>query len=133
MELPYPPSVNKYWIYTKHGKIALTKKVREYKKAVAWTINLSELFKLSRCNKTIDIPVVAMIELYPPDNRVRDTDNTQKAIFDALQYAYVIQNDQLIVEHHVKMFPKKDGEKSNYIFVEIWDAKYSVWDKIFLN
>jgi crossover junction endodeoxyribonuclease RusA len=120
MELPYPPTVNKYWTYSKIGRRVLTAEARKYKNLVAWDFRLNTAF-----NQPIDTPVVAWIELYPPDNRVRDTDNTQKAIFDALQHAGVITNDKLIVEHHVKMFHKSPPH--GFVRVIILDAKESEW------
>lgn len=118
MELPYPPTVNKYWTYTKSGKRILTPKARDYKNLVAWKFRVYRI-------KPINIPMIAWIELYPPDNRVRDTDNTQKAIFDALQYSGLIVNDKLIVEHHVKMFPKEPP--NGFVYLTMSDAKESKW------
>lgn len=140
MELPYPPTVNNYLSCKRSanskksrftiqaGKLTLVKsgikrvltpEAKEYKDTIAWEVRLSGF------NQPIDTPVVVWIELYPPDNRVRDTDNTQKAIFDALQYAGVITNDKFIVEHHVKMFPKH--EPDGCIYVTMLDAKESTW------
>lgn len=119
MELPYPPTVNKYWTHTKNGRRVLTSKAKNYKELVAWRVRVYDLRLI------IDMPVIVWIELYPPDNRVRDTDNTQKAIFDALQYSGVIINDKLIVEHHVKMFPKSPPH--GFVRVIMLNSKESEW------
>jgi|SRR5271163_968995 len=120
MHLPYPPSVNKYYIRSKKNGVILSRVARIYRELVMivcsqWT------------GKIIDTPVIAWIELYPPDYRVRDTDNTQKAVFDSLQGAGVIANDKFIVEHHVKMCKK--FPPYGIIHVTIFDAKDSEWKK----
>lgn len=112
LELPYPPSVNHYYARTKQGACFLTKRAKAYQHEVSWLVRCTK----GRAN-TIDFPVAVWIELYPPDNRVRDTDNTQKAIFDALQYSGLIENDKLIQEHHVKRFEKVLGGMVN-VFIK---------------
>jgi crossover junction endodeoxyribonuclease RusA len=121
MHLPYPPSINHYYVRSSKKCVILSAKAREYKELVAWNVCLAKK------GVTIEIPIVAWIELYPPDGRKRDTDNPQKAVFDSLEYANVIANDKLIVEHHVKMFPKKPPNGLIYVVLE--DAKDSEWKK----
>jgi Holliday junction resolvase RusA-like endonuclease len=125
MRLPYPPSVNKYYIFASKGKVLLTPEARKYKDLVAWTVCAS------RFNSMIESRAIAWIELYPPDDRCRDTDNPQKAIFDSLEGAGVISNDRLITEHHVKMFPK--NPRDGFVYVTIFNENSSEWVRQYLE
>ncbi len=48
-------------------------------------------------NKRLLGPLSIEIYLYPPDRRVRDIDNTFKAILDSLKYINIIEDDSQIV------------------------------------
>jgi crossover junction endodeoxyribonuclease RusA len=50
------------------------------------------------------------INVYPPDNRVRDLDNILKVPMDAMQKLCIYKNDSQIDELHVY---RKDVSKSN--------------------
>lgn len=121
MDLPYPPSINQYYAHSKRkGKRVLTKEAIAYKNLLAWQV------KLAKFRNTIEMPVIAWIEFYPKDNHVRDIDNPQKALFDALQYAGVIKNDRLIREQHVKMCDKRE-DRDCFVHVMMIDGQYSEW------
>lgn len=103
--LEYPPSVNTYWRNVR-GRTILSKKAKEYSDSVlcsAWDCGIS---------KTISDNVFVEIDLYPPDRRKRDLDNTLKAIFDGLQKSGVISDDSIIKKIMVEMHDFNDGIRS---------------------
>lgn len=84
--LPYPPSVNTYWRAVK-GRMLISRDGREYKQAVGVHV-------LTNGRRKVMTGRLAMtIEIYPPDNRRRDIDNTAKAVLDALGTANVYEDD----------------------------------------
>jgi crossover junction endodeoxyribonuclease RusA len=91
LTLPFPPSVNTYW-RTFNGRMLISKKGREYRKAVADEIILQ------KGNKHLKGKIKMTIEAWRPDNRKRDLDNLLKAPLDALTHAGVYEDDQLIVD-----------------------------------
>lgn len=91
LTLPFPPSVNTYW-RNFQGRMLISKKGREYRKAVADEIILQ------KGNKHLKGKIKMTIEAWRPDNRKRDLDNLLKAPLDALTHAGVYEDDQLIVD-----------------------------------
>ncbi len=81
--LPWPPSVNHYWIRPRgrHGLI-VGPQGRAYKEHVAWLMNLAEV-------SPVDYPLSLQVWLYRPNKR-SDIDNQNKALLDSLTgYAWV--------------------------------------------
>ena len=76
VKLPYPPTVNHYYTVVRGRKI-LSKKGRAFK-ATAMAYMLEQ-----RCGKAKG-RLEVKIDLFPPDNRRRDLDNTLKPILDVL-------------------------------------------------
>lgn len=105
--LPYPPSVNKYWI-TRLSK-RVNPKTGKKKKIVTRTVRVKKyirdvgfiLFR-QRNLKTAKQFLRLELSVYPPDNKKRDLDNICKAVLDALQSSGVCNDDfdiwQLYVE-----------------------------------
>ncbi len=89
IELPYPPSVNHYYLHTANGVILSTRGKR-YRRDVALMCNRHR----ERCSKDMRLNVT--INVFPPDNRARDLDNICKATLDALEHARVFVNDSQI-------------------------------------
>jgi len=93
IELPYPPSVNRYW--RKVGnRMLISKAGRDYKRLV--------------CRATRGLlaqpmrgPLSVAIQAAPPDNKTRDLDNLLKAPLDALKSAGVYLDDSQIDEIHL--------------------------------
>ncbi len=96
--LPWPPSVNHYWKLWTQGKIvrvAVSDKGCAYRTEVYATALAS---KVCRVEGRLSVT----IEACPPDKRVRDLDNTLKALLDALSHAGVFKDDgqidRLVIE-----------------------------------
>ena len=66
--LPWPPTVNTYW-RTFNGRVLISAKGREYRKAVA------DQVLIQRAAKHIDYAMKVTIAAYRPDRRRRDLDN----------------------------------------------------------
>ncbi len=90
LTLPYPPSINTYWQYHNKG-VHLNPKGRAYRTHVT-----------ARCYEQLGLQsplhgrLKVTIDAYPPDARLRDLDNIQKPLLDALEFAQVFLNDAQI-------------------------------------
>ncbi|ECE6306378.1 hypothetical protein DO967_25295, partial [Salmonella enterica subsp. salamae] len=82
--LPFPPSVNTYWRAPNNGPLAgrhlISAVGRKYQSAAC--VAIIEQFR--RLQKPSTELAAVEIILYPPDKRIRDLDNYNKALFDAL-------------------------------------------------
>ncbi len=107
LTLPYPPSGNHMWKHTRSGLHYLTDTARKYYAAV------DELFRLSGQAGILDGRLHVEFDIYPPDRRKRDLDNSVKVLGDACTKAGVWGDDhqicKLVVE---KMNVVKDGRVS---------------------
>ncbi|HFT3208409.1 RusA family crossover junction endodeoxyribonuclease [Klebsiella pneumoniae] len=94
--LPFPPSVNSYWRSpnkgTAKGKLLVSEAGRKFKHAVRAAI----IEQLKAVPKPSASPAEVVIVLYPPDFRRRDLDNYNKALFDALTYAGIWEDDSQV-------------------------------------
>ncbi len=77
IELPWPPSVNKYWRHNR-GRTHISAEGKAYRSHVATQCMVDRVPKLGSER------LAMLIEAYPPDNRRRDLDNILKAPLDAL-------------------------------------------------
>jgi len=96
LSLPYPPSVNHYWVWTGRGW-TIGKKGRTFINDVKWLT--------AGKPKGITDRLIASAYVYPPDNRRRDLDNINKAIWDSLEKAGIYENDSQIDELHMYRMP----------------------------
>lgn len=103
IELPWPPSVNRYWRSIGNRAI-ISRQGREYRQSV----ELAVLIAGGRRNLLGSLSV--SIWAYPPDKKRRDLDNTLKAPLDALARCGVYEDDsqidRLLIE---RMKPCKPG------------------------
>lgn len=89
--LPWPPSVN-VWTRVFKGRKILTKRGREYRKAVAETMN-----ELKLAQESIQGPLSVSLVLNPPTLRRYDIDNFTKSLFDALTHCGFWGDDEQVV------------------------------------
>lgn len=89
IELPYPPSINHYYLHTSSGVI-LSNRGKRYRRDVGLLCNRYR----ERCTKDMRLNVT--INVFPPDRRSRDLDNICKATLDAMEHAKVFPNDNQI-------------------------------------
>ena len=90
--LPYPPSINNYYGRAKNGRVYIKQA------GVAFRRRLKVCVLLHGFKHTYTTPIKIDMIVYPPDNRRRDLDNIEKALFDALTKAEVWADDSLIRE-----------------------------------
>lgn len=95
--LPYPMSisVNNIWKRSKQG-IYVNPKAKKYREEVYYCTRNIETFD----QKDLEIE----IKMFPPDKRTRDVDNILKSIFDAIQYAKIINSDYQIRKALIERF-----------------------------
>jgi crossover junction endodeoxyribonuclease RusA len=104
LTLPWPPSVNHYWMA--HGnRRYISKRGYQYREDV-----------LAACLEAyggavlpIEKQIKVTIEAHPPDNRCRDLDNLLKAPLDALAKASVYASDYQIADLRIIRRTKTEG------------------------
>lgn len=87
-ELPYPPSINHYYIHTARG-VKIGDKGHKYRNDAVYLLHK---FK-GACK---DKKIAVTINVFPPDKRKRDLDNILKCLLDAMEHANVYENDNNI-------------------------------------
>ncbi|KAF0789006.1 crossover junction endodeoxyribonuclease, partial [Salmonella enterica subsp. enterica serovar Worthington str. BCH-3008] len=96
LALPFPPSVNTYWRHPNKGPFAgkslISVAGRKFRSATCAAI----IEQLRRLPKPTSTHAAVEIILYPPDKRIRDLDNYNKALFDALTHAGVWEDDSQV-------------------------------------
>lgn len=100
--LPWPPSVNTYW-RTFRGRMILSKKGRDYRKAVCEQIADQAIGKFGKANLAVEL------EVFRPDNRRRDLDNILKGVLDSMAHAGVYEDDSQIHKLTVYWGPHVGG------------------------
>ena len=91
VSLPYPPTVNTYWMRCRHG-MTLSPKAREYRDVAAG--ELRDLRESERISKPVGVRV--HLTAFMPDARTRDIDNILKPLFDAMTHAGAWDDDSQI-------------------------------------
>jgi crossover junction endodeoxyribonuclease RusA len=99
LTLPYPPSVNAYWMASGHRRY-ISKRGMEFKKAVAEACKGLPSYQ--------DQPVELSVILHPRDKRLMDIDNCGKAICDSLQ-GYLYEDDQQVWKLTIERAEKIKG------------------------
>jgi crossover junction endodeoxyribonuclease RusA len=86
--LPYPPSVNDYYI-RRRGRVTLTDEARVYK-------DRAGVMNSDPRRTPIEGPVRCRIWVWMPDHRVRDLDNLLKALLDAGTHCRIWADDHQV-------------------------------------
>lgn len=111
--LPYPPSINNYYVRTKYGTM-IGKAGKAYRSGVIESVQ-EQLGPWDPLDGSLYVAIV----LFPPDNRKRDLDNTQKALLDAITHSGVWVDDRQVDQLFVYRGEKAPGGK---IYVQINEA-----------
>ena len=87
-KIPYPPSVNHYYLRNKFGGIRVGDNGKEFRENVAvWYYQTAAAKKIDSRNVLYpDGKLGVTITAYFPDNRKRDIDNILKATLDAITH-----------------------------------------------
>ena len=99
--LPYPPSVNAYWLTSGRRKY-LSKRGRDFKEQVQEYVIANQVPKLG------DIPIQVDIILRPRSKKLMDIDNCGKAICDSLN-GYLYEDDQQVWKITIERAEKIKG------------------------
>lgn len=108
--LPWPPSVNHYWLVLRKGSMAgrviISTEGKDYRKAVAREVSAQRI-----PTNLLTGRLAVQIAANPPDNRTRDLDNLPKGVLDSLRHAGVFRDDCDIDDLHIRRGPiRKGGE-----------------------
>ncbi len=87
LTLPYPPTANTYWRHV-GAKTLLSAKGRAYK------VNVYARLMPLRL-RPITGRLWMEVDVYPPDNRRRDIDNLQKALWDSMKGLVYLDDSQV--------------------------------------
>ncbi len=102
LQLPYPPSVNRYYRHV-GARTLISREGRTYRRQV------QELLA-NRRMQPMEGRLAVIVDLFPPDRRRRDADNTMKCLLDSLEHADVYHDDSQIVHLEVnKLDPVRGG------------------------
>ena len=115
MYLPFPPTVNHYYVKTKRG-VFISKKGREFREKVADEINQQLPGTTIGEENKLSVDVV----LFPMDKRKRDVDNYNKALLDAITQAGLWFDDSQVDQLHIY---RGEVVKGGYCIVRIKEAE----------
>jgi crossover junction endodeoxyribonuclease RusA len=111
IDLPYPPSVNHY--YRRVGaRTLISRDGRAYRTAVCGLLKAAGVEAMSG-------PLAIMVEVYPPDHRRRDLDNTLKSLLDSLQHGGLYRDDSQIARIVVARRQTVPGGRATVVVAEI--------------
>lgn len=117
--LPFPPSVNTYWRAPNKGSLAgrhlISAKGRQFQSSACAAI----IEQLRMLPKPSSSPASVEIILFPPDNRIRDLDNYNKALFDALTHAGIWEDDSQVKKNAGGVGASSERGKSRDLDQEI--------------
>ena len=111
--LPFPPTVNNYYVKTARG-VFISQKGRKFRAATAEALSQ----QLGLVPKISDRMFVDII-LFPPDLRKRDVDNYNKSLLDAITDYGLWEDDSLIDQ---LMVYRGEKIKNGQVFVRLTDA-----------
>jgi len=120
LKLPYPCSVNSYWL-TSGKRRYISKRGMAFKAAAA-----------EACNGLTGFggdPVEVSIVLYPRDKRLLDIDNVSKGVLDSLQ-GYLYEDDQQVWKLTVERAEKIKGGGCDVTVKEYSKHDPTVTDRI---
>lgn len=109
-QLPYPVSVNSYYMNSRRGRKFLSKRGREFQKAVRSTLKrTTPFFPEERLGMIVTV--------YPPTRRIMDIDNLWKSLLDSMEGQIFASDSQLDDERIIRGAVKpKEGLTDIFIW-----------------
>jgi len=104
VELPYPPSVNRYYRYVGR-RVLISREGRRYRQRVVAALAALGV-------RTMAGRLRVHVYVFPPDRRVRDMGNLQKALLDALQHGGAYRDDSQIDKLTIERCPPVPGGRT---------------------
>lgn len=111
--LPLPPSLNKLYSRSRTGQVFLNPKMRKFREDVAALVGGK--------HPRVDGRFRSKVTLHPASNRSFDGDNREKALWDALEAAGVIENDKHNFDCHRVVAEVRPP--NGMCIVEIWKVE----------
>ena len=108
-ELPWPPSVNRYYRHV-GPRVLISREGRRYR--------MMCVSRLGGVFPKLEGKVKLTGEFYPPDARKRDLDNVLKCMIDSLVHAGLMRDDSQIKHIAVRMMSPVPPEGAVYIKLE---------------
>lgn len=102
LTLPWPPSINNYYGRRPRGGVYLKPAAKVYRLQV---VSIIRELGISTMTGPVEVDIYAS----PPDKRIRDLDNIEKPLLDALQHAGVFENDFQISRKQITRMPVEAG------------------------
>ena len=109
LTLPFPPTVNTYYRAPDRGALKGKHLISEMGRKFKKNVYASVVQQYGGIPKPVNVNVEVNIVLFPPDNRRRDLDNYNKALFDALTHAGIWEDDSQVRRMLVEWGPKVPG------------------------
>ena len=116
LRLPYPPSINHYYVRTKKG-LAIKPEGVWYRQQVGFLVAIARLPRKFLGNEKVQVTIHA----FTPDRIPRDVDNILKCLLDALTDAHVWGNDKQVYDLHITK--DYDTQKKGYVEVTVSEIK----------
>ena len=116
LRLPYPPSINHYYVRTKVG-MAIKPEGKWYRQQVGFLVAIARLPRKFLGNEKVQVTIHA----FTPDRIPRDVDNILKCLLDALTDAHVWGNDKQVYDLHITK--DYDIQKKGYVEVTVSEIK----------
>lgn len=115
IELPYPPSANRYWRSIGRGRVLISEEGRRFHALVA-----AEWLAHPKRHPPLEGRVGVRIAWHVPDRRRRDIDNVLKPSLDSLKHAGVYVDDSQIDDLHIRRGEMVEG---GALIVEVWSIR----------
>lgn len=110
IRLPWPPTVNHYWLPGRDGRRYISGAGQSFRANVKW---------LGHGFRCMTGHVAITVTAYPPDRKRRDLDNLLKSLLDALQHAGLIEDDSNVTDLRIT---RAEQVKKGAVDVEIRQA-----------
>lgn len=118
LTLPYPPSVNHYWLQSRtRNRRFISPKGVAFNEAVR-----AEAIR-ANCMNHVTGRLGIVIEFVPCDRRIRDYDNGLKALNDSLMKAGVFKDDSQIKQAQITMCEPDKSVKGGYCKVWLYSLE----------
>ncbi len=93
LKLPYPPTINNYYGHNRRtGSKFIKKEGKEYR------LKVIEILRQALKSEPLTSKLSVWIEAHVPDRRIRDLDNTNKALLDAITNAKNVWSDDYNID-----------------------------------
>ena len=124
MALPPVPSINAMYFTTKFGKRIRTQKAKDWFALAEGRI--TEAMKEQGWKTTEETKVIVEVHTHWPDKRRRDTNNSSKALCDALEHAGVYDDDRYALVRYIDYDVDREDPRVELV-IRVYDAEKDGW------